>query len=240
MPEHPHPGQGQAAEQKRPLTEQDKQERKERLQTNGRASVTRSIANAIVVKEGDVFFLSEPDGNVPLGGEHGFGLYYHDCRFLNGYELKLADTKPELLVATADRGFMAIIELTNPDIRMSDGELIRKEELGIKWERMIDSTRLALYDVLTFQNYGLEPIKFPIALTFHSEFEPLFDVRGLLREKRGTLHPPRWHDSVLSLCYDGADAIRRSLSIQFSPAPQSTEATTAHFHIALQPEEKRQ
>ncbi len=240
MSEHPHPEHGQAAEQKRPLTEQDKQERKERLQTHGRASVTRSIANAVVVKEGDVFFLSEPDGDVPLGGEHGFGLYYHDCRFLNGYELRLADAKPELLVATADRGFMAVIELTNPDIRMSDGKLLRKEELGIKWERMLDSSTLAFYDALTFQNYGLEPIAFPIALTFHSEFEPLFAVRGLLREKLGTLHPPRWHDSGLSLRYDGADAIGRSLSIQLSHAPQSTEATTARFHIALRPEENKQ
>lgn len=240
MSEHPHPEQGQATEQKRPVTEQDKQERKERLQTQGRASVTQSIADAVVVKEGEVFFLSEPDGDVPLGGEHGFGLYYHDCRFLNGYELRLADAKPEVLVATAHRGFMAVIELTNPDIRMSDGKLLRKEELGIKWERMIDSSRLAFYDALTFQDYGLEPIAFPIALTFQAEFEPLFAVRGLLREELGTLHPPRWHDSGLSLRYDGADAIERSLSIQFSPAPQSTGATTARFHIALQPEENKQ
>jgi hypothetical protein len=95
-----------------------------------------------VVKEGDVFFLCEPDGSVPLGGEHGFGLYYHDYRFLNGYELKLANTKPETLMATADRGFMAIIELANPDIKLGNGKLIRKEELGIKWERLIDGDKL--------------------------------------------------------------------------------------------------
>src|ERR671924_645296 len=64
-----------AGEQKRPMTEEGRQERKQRIQTHGRASVTRSIAHAVVVKEGDMFFLCEPDGRVPLGGEHGFGLY---------------------------------------------------------------------------------------------------------------------------------------------------------------------
>ena len=93
---------------------------------------------------------------MPLGGEHGLGLYYHDCRFLNGYEMKLADAKPEVLVATATRGFMAILELTNPDIKMPGGALLKKEELGIKWERVIDSSKLMLCDIFGFRNYGLQ------------------------------------------------------------------------------------
>lgn len=44
------------------------------------------------------------DGSVPLRGRHGFGLYYHDCRFLNGYELKLAGRQPHVLVAPPRRG----------------------------------------------------------------------------------------------------------------------------------------
>ena len=83
--------------------------------------MTRSIADAIVIKAGDMFFLREPDGRVPLGGTHDYGLYYRDCRFLNGYELKLAQTDPDPLAASADRGFMSITELTNPDLKMTDG-----------------------------------------------------------------------------------------------------------------------
>src|SRR5215472_12564799 len=99
----------------------EKQERAAQVQSHGRSSITRGIANAIVVKNGDIFFLTDPDGNVPPGGEHGLGLYYHDCRYLNGYEVTLADTKLEVLGLTATRGFMAILELTNPDIKMSGG-----------------------------------------------------------------------------------------------------------------------
>src|SRR4030095_16453622 len=79
----------------------------------GVTSITRSIAHAVVIKDEDIFFLCEPDGSVPLEPGHGFGLYYHDCRFLSGYELKLGGRKPDNLVRTADRGFMTVLGLSN-------------------------------------------------------------------------------------------------------------------------------
>ncbi|HEY8490086.1 MAG TPA: glycogen debranching N-terminal domain-containing protein, partial [Dehalococcoidia bacterium] len=54
----------------------------------------------------------ERDGSVLVKDSHGFGLYYHDCRYLNGYELRLAGTEPHPLVSTAARGYMAVFELT--------------------------------------------------------------------------------------------------------------------------------
>src|SRR5437868_4297211 len=222
MPEHCPPAQAehqrpaQAAEHKHPATPQERRERKQRIQTHGRSSVTQSIADAIVVKAGDMFFLSEPNGRIPLGDTHGYGLYYHDCRFLNGYELKLGHTEPDLLAASANRGFTSIIELTNPDLKMAHGQLIRKEQVGITWERTIDTEQLALYEELTSQNYGVERIELPLALTFRAAFEPLFAVRGLLAEQLGKARPPLWHDGHLCFLYAGADGIYRSLSVHFS------------------------
>ncbi len=70
-----------AAEQRCARTKRENDERKHRLQSDGRSSVTGSIAHAIVLKDRDLFFLSEADGSVPLKGDHGLGLYYHDCRY---------------------------------------------------------------------------------------------------------------------------------------------------------------
>ncbi len=89
---------------RREMSQQEQQARKERVLTQGRASVVRGISDAVVLKDGDSFFLAQADGQVPLGGTHGYGLYYHDCRYLHGYELELADTAPNPLVATANRG----------------------------------------------------------------------------------------------------------------------------------------
>jgi len=74
------------------LSGREKQARKRQVLNQGRPSIIRSIADAVVIKSENVFFLTRPDGNVPLGDSHGYGLYYHDCRFLNGYELALPNT----------------------------------------------------------------------------------------------------------------------------------------------------
>src|SRR5207253_5430480 len=151
-----------------------KQERKHHVLSRVAPSMARSIADGVVIKDEDIFLLTEPDGSVPLGEGHGFGLYYHDCRFLSGYEMKIADMKPDKLSSTAKNGFMAIFQLTNPDIKKKEEKLISKGGLGIKWTRVLDSKNLALQDLIVFQNFMLEQIEFPISLTFQADFEDVF------------------------------------------------------------------
>ncbi len=173
-------------------------------------------------------------------GSHGFGLYYHDCRYLNGYELKLADARLNVLVSDAAQGFAAVFEMTNPELQIGEGEHIEKDTIGIRWDRVIDGDHHTLLDSFTLQNYGSEQIEFPIALAFQAEFEDVFAVRGLLPRRPGTLHPPEWMPDALCLSYTGADHVHRTLTIQFDPPPTDTEDTTAHFEITLAPRESRQ
>ncbi len=205
-----------------------------------RSALVNSIAEALVIKDQDVFFLCERDGRLPLTGKHGCGLYYHDCRFLNGYELKLAGSDLSPLVATAGAGFKADLELTNPDVRLDDGRLMPKEDLAVLWERTIDSSRLALHDLLTFSNYGVETYSFPVALTFASAFEDIFVVRGMEAKSRGRLHEPRWDAGRLIFAYAGSDGLWRGLTITFDPPPTKTDGTTAHFRIEVGPHTERQ
>src|SRR5215475_10168643 len=99
----------------------------------GATSITRSIARAVVIKDEDIFFLCEPDGVAPLEAGHGFGLYYHDCRFLSGYELRLGGRKPDRLVWNADSGFLAVLGLSNAEIRTTEGRTLPRHSLEIKW-----------------------------------------------------------------------------------------------------------
>ncbi len=211
-----------------------KQQRKQRVQKRNRSALVGSIADAVVVKDEDVFFLSQRDGDVPIRGNHGFGLYYHDCRFLNGYEMRLVGTEPNTLIAVAGEGYEATFALTNPDIRMDDGQLIQKEDIGIKWERVLDSQERALYDRLTFQNYKQEAISFPVSFRFQAAFEDIFTVRGMPTKKRGKLHPPTWEDGCLFFRYDGADGLHRSLTVQTYPEPQQTESGRCAFQMKLE------
>jgi glycogen debranching enzyme len=229
-----------AVQGKHHISAQEQQERKQRVLTPGTPAIVRSSASAVVSKDENIFFLTAPDGRVPLGDDHGFGLYYHDCRFLNGYELQLAATTPQTLVSTAERGFTAIFQLTNPDIRMADGPLIRKEEIGVKWERVIDAHTLALHEVITFQNFGLQPIKFPVSLTFQSTFEDVYAVRELPPEPFDTRRPPSWNNGILSFVYEGKDGLYGILTVHLSPQGDETGGTTVHFYLTLEPREQRQ
>lgn len=220
-----------------PYAPEEKHARKRRILTHESTALVQSIANAIVLKNEDIFFLAEPDGSVPLKDHHGLGLYYHDCRFLNGYELRIGGSKPSALAATSARGSMAIFDLTNRDLRIDRDTFVKQESIGIHWVRTIDRRRSALEDWITFQNFALHEISFPVSLTFQAAFEDVFEVRGAAAERRGQLHEPEWEKQTLRFVYDGADGIRRGLRVDLAPRPDRTEGTTAHFEISLRPRE---
>jgi len=199
--------------------------------------MVRSIADAVVIKNQNIFFLAEPDGEVPLDDTHGLGLYYHDCRYLNGYEMKLGGIGLVPLIAAA-HGFGSISELTNQETAMPTGAVIPKDTLGIKWERLLDSENLALHEIIEIRNFGCESVEFPLSLTFQAGFEDVYTVRQLLHETPGKLYIPRWTDDVLSFLYAGADKIYRSLSICFAPAPNGQRHQTALFQVMLGAGEK--
>jgi len=92
-------------------------------------SIVPSIADAIVVKERNLFFLTQADGSVPIGIRHGFGLYYNDCRYLSGYTVRLGDSKPHTLVANTPKEFMAVLQQSNEEFHSVDGNIIRKEQI---------------------------------------------------------------------------------------------------------------
>ena len=224
-------------EEKRTRTEGEEKERKERLLTQGRASVTRSIAEAVVIKDGNLFFLSEKDGSVPLDTEHGLGLYYNDCRFLGGYELLVGGVRLGGLVASSPEGFRARYELSNPDIRLGDGTLIPKESLSVRIERLLDGDGPCMRERVQLINYGREKLRLPVTLEWKATFEDVFAVRGLLSVRRGKLHQPQRRNGDLVFAYDGADDVSRRLVFRFDPPPSSVSGSMNTYEMAIDPDE---
>ncbi|HEX6533687.1 MAG TPA: glycogen debranching N-terminal domain-containing protein [Gemmatimonadaceae bacterium] len=217
----------------RPLSATEVRQRKQRILTHGTPSITSSIAQAIVIKSENIFFLTEPDGGIPLTDGHGFGLYYHDCRYLRGYEIRLAGPSPAVLASSSHKGNEATFQLANPDLHLPNGQLIAKETVGLRWTRTLDGDTPELRDQFLFQNFGLDDLEFPLSLRFAAKFEDIFAVRGLFEERLGTLHPPAWEDGVLVLAYDGKDGRARRLRIAFDPFPASREEDGATFHVRV-------
>lgn len=107
------------------------------------------------MKDEDIFLLTARDGSVPLGRKHGLGLYYHDCRFLDGYQLTIGGQKPEALVADAPSSYMASYELANFKIAGSNGVAVKKQRIGIKIKRIIEYGKLSVLDQFTFRNFDV-------------------------------------------------------------------------------------
>lgn len=215
------------------LSPEEVNERKQRILTHGTPSITSSIADAVVIKDENIFLVTAPDGDIPLSQGHGFGLYYHDCRYIRGYELRVADQWPTVLASTAAKGDLAVFQLANQDIHTADGQLIPKETIGVKWERALHGSVPSLHDSFTFENFGLSDVKCPLSLAFGAQFEDIFAVRGLFSEKLGDVRPPEWKDGALVLAYDGADGRLRSATIEFSQEPSKRERCGARFEISL-------
>jgi len=202
--------------------------------------VAYSIAKAVVIKQGNLFFLSPPEGDVPLTKEHGFGLYYHDCRYLNGYELMVGDEHPEPLAARSSEGPRAVFQLTTPEFQTLDGRTVDRETIGLKWERVIDADSRVMHERLDIQNFGFEPVEFPLRMRFRAGFEDVFAIRGIVRKSEGKLWRPRWMDKRLVFSYSGGDGVLRSLAIHFDPLPTGVKGTGVEFHLKFSPSESKQ
>ncbi len=211
-------------------------ERRGRVLTRKSPAIGRSIARAFVLKDGDVFFLANQNGDVPEKGPHGFGLYHHDCRFLRAYVLTLDGRSPIPLASTSELGFKGIFELTNPVLPKTDGGKVDKHEIAVRWDRLVEGDQLKLHDLIRVKSFAAEPADVALALSFRAGFEDVFAVRGLLSDKPGRLHPAAWVDGVLRFTYDGADGIRRTTDVQFWRPPCETEGTIARFLLHLEPE----
>jgi glycogen debranching enzyme len=210
---------GVSADRGKPPPKEEKQ-RKQRVLTRGTPSITRTIADAVVVKDRGLFLLTEPDGRVPIGQDHGFGLYYHDCRYLGVCELRLAGAYPVALGSTAEEGCAAIFQLTNPDLQVGGKTVVEKEELSLRWEHRIDGTALGLVDRISIRNWRRAAVELPVELLFDANFEDLFQVRGLLQERLGSPHPPEFSGDSLIFRYDGADGLVRTVTIALPPGLQ--------------------
>ena len=202
--------------------------------------MAHSIAKAVVIKHGNVFFLAPPEGEVPMSRDHGFGLYYHDCRYLSGYELLVGGEHPEALAARSSEEGRAVFQLTTPDFQAPDGRTIDRETVGLKWDRVIDAEQIVLHEQLDIQYFGYETVEFPLTMRFRAGFEDVFEIRGLLRDVKGKLFKPVWKDKCLVFSYEGGDKVRRSLAIHFHPLPAEVKGNTVRFDISLKPNENRQ
>ncbi|HEU4759178.1 MAG TPA: glycogen debranching N-terminal domain-containing protein [Dehalococcoidia bacterium] len=194
----------------------------------------QDIRDALVIRERDIFLLTDRAGEVPPGNINGYGLYYADTRYLSTYHLRLGEIRPVVLLSTAELGYSSEQVLTNPSMPSLEGRLIPRGTIEIRRLRVVEDV---LEETLRITNYNPFPVSLDLALHFEADFADVFEVRGHRRESHGELRPPLRQDSALIMAYKGRDGHTRQTVIMFTPEPQAIDVNqqgaVVRFRVSL-------
>jgi glycogen debranching enzyme len=164
------------------------------------------IGDALTTKSASIFALAARDGDVDSDRNSGYGVYFHDTRFLDRSILRLNGQRLAVLLSESD-GAISTCELTNPEMQLRSEVTLSKNRIGIRRQRHLSDKVL---ETVRVSNYGPNEVEAELQYRFGAEFESMFAIRGYTTGRRGELHQPRWEDGRLCYRYDGADGRRRT------------------------------
>jgi glycogen debranching enzyme len=195
-----------------------------------------NLAGTTVVKAGNAFCVALRDGRLPLGGDHPLGLYQDDCRHLRGYELRLGDRAPRLLVGSDAAGTGAVYELTNPDMPLASGGTLPLQSLRVRIERHIRTG--AMTDRITLRSYAHVPIAVDLELRFDADFRPMLEVRGIVEPAQRVTRREADGDT-LRFAATGRDGRERTTELSCPGAIADARACCLRIPVDLAPGDER-
>jgi glycogen debranching enzyme len=192
-----------------------------------------------VIKENNVFLMTNKSGDIPTHDNLGLGLYTKDTRFLSRMEIFINETKPILLSSAADENYLATIRLTNEHME-KEGELILwRESLEIERKRLIHNG--GYYEQISLTNFFPKAIEFDFSILFDADFHDMFIVRGFQNGDVGKKTGVSCETGKLSIGYMGADEVKRETRISWNePETRTDDEGKVHFKVGLEPKETKQ
>jgi glycogen debranching enzyme len=192
------------------------------------------------LKHGDTFIVTDSFGDIGATTGGTDGLYHCDTRFLSHLELSLNGAQPLLLGSNVrDDNTLLAIDLTNPDYYDSAGAQIVQEKDVVHIARAIFLWNGTAYQRFAIRNHGDRPLVLHIALSFDSDFADLFEVRGLQRQRRGTVSRSVDGADRVLLSYLGLDNVTRRTQLSFHPSPGELTISKATYRLTLAPGESK-
>ncbi|MEA2640223.1 MAG: hypothetical protein QOF51_1617 [Chloroflexota bacterium] len=201
-----------------------------RVLRHGHATIRPRFEQPVVIKQGNMFLLTNRGGDVLPDSDQG--LYFRDMRYLCEAVLRIDGMPAVPLLTNTGDGSAAVFGLTNPELGDPTTTMsVRKETIGIRRDKRLGD---GYEESLTLENYGAQAAHLTLTLDFDADFVDMFQVRGVQPERRGTLQPPRWRGNTLTLQYDGADGHGRSITLEFSHAPDRHREGHLAYDLVLE------
>jgi glycogen debranching enzyme len=181
---------------------------------------TGHLSSALMVVEGQSFYLSAANGDVIPGLPQG--LFIGDTRFVDQAELKINGQSLELLATSRPDAFAAILALRprNADGAPSrDVLVVRRRYLGLGFREDIE-----------LRNYGPDPLPALVELDVSADFADLFSVKEGRRP--APMHRLTTVDSRLLVAGE-QDGVWRAVELSFHGPGRETTANGATWRFAV-------
>ena len=193
------------------------------------------LQDRVILKQNDVFVVSDPSGDIPAGDEAGMGLYMSDTRFLSLFELRLNGRRPILLNYSVGRAYVATFQLVNPALEPEVGSpAIPRQSLSLRRTRFVHH---GMHERIGLQNCNRHPVRVELELRFDADFLDIFEVRGYQPLPMGGVREPAIRDETgFIFGYRGLDGVHRSTEVVFHPMPR-VGAGRAVVPVSLKPQE---
>ncbi|WP_226672544.1 amylo-alpha-1,6-glucosidase [Rossellomorea aquimaris] len=194
--------------------------------------------NYRVIKENNLFLLTDEQGDITTNHSYGLGLYMNDTRYLSKLNVKINNEKPILLHSDGSENYMSTILSTNPHQEEEGRLILWRESVQIERKRFIYDD--VLYETITTKNYYPKPVSFDLQVELDVDFNDMFIVRGFQTGNVGKRTGQKVEDRSLTFGYEGADGINRKTYIQWDNEARSVEESgEVTFHLELRHEEER-
>ena len=201
--------------------------------------LTDLASKTLAVKDAETFLYSDLQGDLDRGGDIGLGLYSHDTRFLSHFRLTMNGRDLVLLSSSAERGYMAHVDLTNPDLFEDEVLCAPQQTINVRRARAIKGS---LFERVRIKNYNPFPVTLEVELAFGADFADIFEIRGMSERRPGGT-PPAVDGSEIRFVHEGRDGVRRATAIRFGLEPDGIEVdggiATALFRLHLEPHQTR-
>ena len=186
----------------------------------------------LVLKHDEAFLVADRRGDLPDFPDSEFGFYVGGTRFLDRFDLRIHGQRPLLLnAAVSDDNLQVAIDLTNADVHDGDAVLVAGRTLHLA--RRLTLYRRELFQTLRIESFATEAVRIALDWRFRADFADVFEVRGLRRERRGSLRPPLVEGGAVRLPYGGLDGVVRTSVLTFDPPPGELSATRAVYELVM-------
>lgn len=198
-------------------------------QTAADSAETGGLDTLQALKDADTFLVADNWGDLKGGAD---GLFHRDTRILSRFVMTVGMARPSRLSSGVSRdNVFFTAHTTNRPLppmggRSAPAGVLHLERRRFVWdERMFERVRMV--------NHGIEDVLLPLAFDFGADFADIFQVRGTLREKRGTGEAPTHDGRRVTFRYTGLDDVVRTSCLSFSEPPARLTGSRAEFMFSL-------